>query len=278
VSSPLARELRVAGETARAAGCAALRFYGDPSAQMKEGGSPVTSADYAANAVIVDTLSREFPQDAILSEESKDSAERLSARRVWIVDPLDGTKEFIARNGEFSVMVGLVVDGQPVLGAVYLPDGDVLYAAAQGTGAWVERRGQRGRLTCPPVNGGPLRLVGSRSHRDPLLATMQDALGITDVAPCGSVGVKCSRIAEGRYELYIHPSSHMREWDTCAPEVVLREAGGSVTDCRGRSLRYNKSDPRQVDGMVACAPGALGRVLRQVVPLYEQSLAERPPS
>lgn len=276
--SSLTKELEVAAELTRAAGRAAMRFYGAAGAETKEGGSPVTRADHAANAVILEALAREFPADAILSEESKDTAERLSADRVWIVDPLDGTKEFIACNGEFSVMVGLVRDREPVLGAVYLPDGDVLYTAASGAGAWVERQGRREPLTCRAVNGGALRLIGSRSHHDPLLATMQDALGITDVAPCGSVGVKCSRIAEGRHDLYIHPSPHMKEWDTCAPEVVLREAGGSVTDCRGRRLRYNKPDPRQLDGIVACAPGALTRVLRQVVPLYEQSLAERSPA
>ena len=278
MSRSLVRELELAGRVARAAGRAALRFYGASAAEKKENGTPVTQADHEANAVILETLDREFPADAVLSEESQDTRARFATRRTWIVDPLDGTKEFIARNGEFSVMVGLVDDGEPVLGAVYLPDGDVLYLAARGTGAWVERAGRRERLTCTPVNGAPLRLVGSRSHHDPLLATMQEALEIVDVAPCGSVGVKCSRIAEGRYDLYIHPSPHMKEWDTCAPEVVLREAGGRVTDCRGRPLRYNKPDPRQPDGIVACAPGALARVLDRVVPLYEKSLAERTPT
>src|SRR5690606_2446424 len=101
----LMHELKVAESLAREAGAAALRFYDGVSAEYKEGGSPVTAADHAANDVIVAGLRRAFPGDAILSEESKDSADRLSARRVWVVDPLDGTKEFLARNGEFSIMI-----------------------------------------------------------------------------------------------------------------------------------------------------------------------------
>lgn len=306
---------------ARAAGAAAMRYYGTATSVAKADASPVTQADHAANAVIVESLRRAFPEDAILSEESKDSAERLRARRVWIVDPLDGTKEFLARNGEFSIMIGLVEDGEPVLGVVYLPDGDVLYRAARGEGAWVERGaaegaggvgatesgggadaieatpsaesagagraagnaepaataggedagavGTRRRLVRAAVEAdAPLRLVGSRSHADPLLERMQEALGIMDVAPCGSVGVKCSRIAEGVRDLYVHPVPYMKEWDTCAPEVILREAGGRVTDCRGEPLRYNKADPVQPYGILACAPGAFARVVEVVKPIF----------
>ncbi|HET8655862.1 MAG TPA: 3'(2'),5'-bisphosphate nucleotidase CysQ [Longimicrobiaceae bacterium] len=259
----------VALRAARAAGAAAMSFYGTATSIAKADASPVTQADHAANDVIVARLREAFPDDAILSEESRDSAERLGARRVWIVDPLDGTKEFLAQNGEFSIMIGLVEDGEPVLGVVYLPDGDVLFSAARGLGAWVERGGVRARLERAPVDGEPLRLVGSRSHAEPLVLRVQEALGITDVEPCGSVGVKCSRIAEGRRDLYVHPVAFMKEWDTCAPEVILREAGGAVTDCRGEPLRYNKPDPRQPHGILACAPGAAASVVPVVRALYE---------
>jgi 3'(2'), 5'-bisphosphate nucleotidase len=113
--------------------------------------------------------------------------------------------------------------------------------------------------------------VGSRSHAEPLVVRMQEALGIVDVEPCGSVGVKCSRIAEGRRDLYVHPVAFMKEWDTCAPEVILREAGGWVSDCRGERLRYNKPDPRQPHGILACAPGVAERVLPVARELYEAS-------
>jgi 3'(2'), 5'-bisphosphate nucleotidase len=266
------RAAAVVVEIARAAGAAAMRHYGLATSTAKSDASPVTQADHAANAVIVESLRREFPGDAILSEESTDSPERLTARRVWIVDPLDGTKEFLAQNGEFSMMIGLVEDGEPVLGVVYLPDGDVMFSAARGQGAWVERGGVRQPLRRGAVNGQGIRLVGSRSHAEPLVARMQEALGIVDVEPCGSVGVKCSRIAEGRRDLYVHPVAFMKEWDTCAPEVILREAGGWVSDCRGERLRYNKPDPRQPHGILACAPGVVERVLPVTRELYEASL------
>jgi 3'(2'), 5'-bisphosphate nucleotidase len=264
-------ELSLAADLVRSAGGAAMRLYGRARVEEKEGAggpSPVTDADHAANAVLVEGLRASFPQDAILSEESRDSLERQDSERVWIIDPLDGTKEFLAQNGEFAVMLGLAIGGKAVLGAVYLPDGDTLYLAARGDGAYVERSGERTRLQIRPRNEDTLRLVGSRSHPDPLLVKMQEALGISDVEPCGSVGVKCARVAEGERDLYIHPVPYLKEWDTCAPEVVVREAGGWVGDCLGAPLRYNKIDPHQPHGMIACAPGVRERVLATVVPLY----------
>ena len=264
----LEQELDAAVRLAREAGGAALGHYGTATARSKEGGSPVTEADHAANRVIVAGLRGAFPEDAILSEESRDDRSRLDARRVWIVDPLDGTKEFLAENGEFSVMIGLVEDGEPVLGVVYRPDGDVLYRAARDAGAFVERGGRTARLAPPPAEAGALRMVGSRSHGDPLIDRIRDALGVQDVRPSGSVGLKCALIAEGERDLYVHPVPYLKEWDTCAPEVILREAGGDVTDCLGGRLEYNKADPRQPHGILATAPGVHDGVLEAVRPLY----------
>lgn len=266
---PLQAELEAACDAARAAGRAAMPFYGSASAVQKEGGSPVTEADHAANEVIVEALAAAFPGDAILSEESADSAARLSAGRVWVVDPLDGTREFLAQNGEFAIMIGLAVEGRAVLGAVYQPANDVLFAAAEGQGAWLERGGRRTPLRAGAAGPDGLRLVGSRSHPDPLLVRMQEALGITDVRPSGSVGVKCGLIALGERDLYVHPVPYLKEWDTCAPEVILREAGGQVADCRGEPLRYNKPDPRQPHGIVACGPGLMDNVLAVIRPVYQ---------
>jgi 3'(2'), 5'-bisphosphate nucleotidase len=261
-------ELQAAVDAARAGGAAAMRHYGAVTASLKAGGSPVTAADHAANDAILSLLAERFPADAVLSEESKDSAHRLDAARVWVVDPLDGTKEFIARNGEFAVMVGLAVDGDAVLGAVYQPAVDRLFCGVVGGGAWMEERGERMALECPPCDPRALRLVGSRSHPDALLVEMQSALGITDVQPSGSVGVKCGLIARGERDLYVHPVPYLKEWDTCAPEAVLRGAGGWVSDCLGEPLRYNKPDPVQPHGILAHAPGAEDAVQDRLMPLY----------
>lgn len=251
-----------------------MGYYGSTAAEYKEGNSPVTAADHTANELIVEGLQNAFPGQAILSEELKDSPARLLTDRVWIVDPLDGTKEFLAQNGEFSVMIGLAIAGSAVLGVVYLPDGDVLYAAAKGHGAWVERSGTRQALHCAPYDGGEIRMVGSRSHPDPLLAAIQEDLQITDVLPSGSVGVKCSLIAEGIRDLYVHPVPYLKEWDTCAPEVLLREAGGHVSDCLGRPLLYNKPEPTQPRGILACRAGLVETVLTTVAPLYATAYPE----
>lgn len=264
-------ETDLAVRLAREAADAALAWYGEATAEIKEGGSPVTEADHAANRVIVAGIAAAFPEDAILSEESTDDRSRLDASRVWIVDPLDGTKEFLAENGEFSIMIGLVVDGAPVLGVVYRPDGDVLYRATAGDGAYAEDAGGTRRLEPAEADIEGLRMVGSRSHADPLIDRMRGALGVTDVRPSGSVGLKCALIAEGERDVYVHPVPYLKEWDTCAPEVILREAGGTVTDCLGNPLRYNKEDTRQPHGILATAPGVHGRVLDVIEPIYRKA-------
>lgn len=261
-------ELKLVEALARLGGNAAMAHYGTAVADYKSANAPVTAADRAANDSIVAGLRAAFPADYILSEESADDKERLGASRVWVVDPLDGTKEFLAENGEFSVMIGLVEDGRPVLGVVYLPATNVLYSAELGGGATVERLGTRSPLQCLYVNSNPLRMVTSRSHADPLLEDVQARLQITDVHPSGSVGIKCALIAETERDLYIHPGPYLKEWDTCAPEIILREAGGDVVDCTGAPLTYNKLVPVQTHGIVACAPGALPRVLAALRPIF----------
>ena len=269
-------ELKHVEALARLGGNAAMRHYGNVVAEYKAANAPVTAADREANERIVAGLKAAFPGEAILSEESADGQKRLDSKRVWIVDPLDGTKEFIAQNGEFSVMIGLVVDGTPVLGVVYLPALNVLYSAELGGGATVERMGVRTRLQCLYAGDGPLRMVASRSHADPVLQEIQETLHIYDVMPSGSVGIKCARIAERERDLYVHPGPFLKEWDTCAPEIILREAGGDVVDCTGAPLTYNKPVPVQTHGIVACAPGALPRVLAALRPIYARRAEPEP--
>ena len=141
------KELDAAMRLARDAGAIIRAFYEvPPTVRWKDPTEPVTEADRAANVFLVKQLAQLFPEDGILAEESKDDLSRLRRRHVWIVDPLDGTAEFIAHNGEFVVMIGLVVDGEPVVGVVYQPINDVLYGAARGSGAFVEEFGERTTL------------------------------------------------------------------------------------------------------------------------------------
>jgi 3'(2'), 5'-bisphosphate nucleotidase len=271
VRSSFEDELEVATRAALEAGREAMRFYGSASPTRKAGGSPVTEADHAANDVLLERIGDAFPRDGLLSEESADSARRLRTPRVWILDPLDGTREFLAQNGEFAIMVGLARDGRAVMGVLYLPTANLLLRAADGDGAWMREadEGTPWRTLAPAPPAGPLRLVGSRSHADPFLSTLAKRLQTTDVLESGSVGVKCSMIARGERDVYVHPVSYLGEWDTCAPEVVLREAGGTVVDCRAEALRYNKTPPVQPHGILACGHGAEAAIA-VAAELYEE--------
>lgn len=269
--SVLGEELETAVSLARLAGRAVLPMYGSVTAEEKAGGSPVTAADRLANRIIVSGLQARYPDDGLLSEESRDTTERLHHARVWVIDPLDGTREFVEGVPEFAVMIGLAVRGRSVLGVVYCPADDTLYAGVPGVGAWLERGGRREKLEARRMPGPAPRLVGSRSHPDAKLLRIRAALGVTTVRPAGSVGVKCGLVARGESDLYVHPVPYLKEWDTCAPEAVLRGAGGEVVDCLGEPLRYNKRDPVQPHGIVAAAPELLPRVLGAVTAAFDDA-------
>ena len=268
-------DLALAAHAAWAGGVAACRHYGgDLDIRDKGDDDPVTAADHAANAAILEILHGRRPDDAVLSEESRPPADRGRGGRLWIVDPLDGTKEFIARNGEFSVMVGLAEDGRAVLGAVYQPATDRLFAGFSRGGAWVVAGAPHGpevdRLALPAGSDPPrpIRFARSRSHPDERLCRLSDALGDIEEVISGSVGIKCALVAQGLADLYVHPVPFLKEWDTCAPEAVLRGAGGTVTDCASEPLAYGKVDPVQPHGIFAAteaARRAARPILREVV-------------
>ncbi|MGH7477719.1 MAG: inositol monophosphatase family protein, partial [Longimicrobiales bacterium] len=131
-----------------------------------------------------------------------------------------------------------------------------------------ERRPLPGRGT----PGRPLRAIVSRSHTSERVIRMLDGIGVRDYLPCGSVGIKCARIAEGEADLYVHPVAYMSEWDTCAPELIVRECGGFVGDCYGRPLRYNKRDPTQPDGMIAASGAVPESLIQRVTELYTEEI------
>jgi 3'(2'), 5'-bisphosphate nucleotidase len=247
------QELEIVKNIAREAGRILLKFYADDhDVQWKGYDDPVTAADHAASEYIVAELSRHFPHDGILSEEARDDQSRLGKSRVWMVDPMDGTKQFIERLGEFAVMIGLAVDGEASLGVVYRPVDDRMFYAAPGTGAFLEEQWTTRRLRVGATSD-PAQMAAamSRSHHSPKVDLINERLGIRNHVRSGSVGLKVGLIAEGHAHLYLHLGAKTNHWDTCAPEAILREAGGVMTDTRGEQLRYNTAQVRNLHGVVA---------------------------
>jgi 3'(2'), 5'-bisphosphate nucleotidase len=270
------RELHVALELAREAGAAILDLYEGPlEVEQKSDADdrePVTLADRIANDLIVQRLSREFPEDGILAEESIDTSRRLDRNRVWMIDPLDGTNGFIDGNGDFAVQIGLAEDGKCVLGVVYQPLGGTLYRAVLGGGAWLERRGfapEQAQVS-DHCELSTMRLAASRSHRSPRMDKVVEAFGVKEEVRRGSVGIKVGLIVERQCDLYVHLSPRTKQWDTCAPEVILREAGGQLTDLFGQPLRYNSPEVQNRNGIVASNGAAHGRVIESLRPLLAQ--------
>lgn len=265
------RELDIVCELARQAGQLAERFFiawhGDEQGQQpssrsgalpvewKAGDEPVTAADRAVSDLAVDRLRREFPQDAVLSEEIPDDGARKRTLRTWLVDPIDGTKDFIAGRSGYSVMIGLLVDGLPTLGVVYQPALRRLYYASRGEGAFlVEGPGSgappRRLRVSAQTELGLARMVSSASVREKVVAEVKKRAGIRDEVQIGSVGIKLSLIAAGERDLYINPSGYTKLWDTCAPSIILHEAGGVLTDLYGEALDY-RGELSHAHGLVA---------------------------
>ncbi|MCY3728456.1 MAG: 3'(2'),5'-bisphosphate nucleotidase CysQ [Nitrospira sp.] len=274
------KELTVAVELARRAGQAVMDVYATEFAVASKGrNDPVTEADRQANDFIVTGLKEAFPQDTVVAEESPPPDDLRASGRVWYVDPLDGTKEFIARNGEFSVMIGLAVNGQAQLGVVYRPEGDVLYAGDLGREAWMEQRGIRSALVIKEQAGRPLTLAVSRSHRHPMVEEISRALGVGNEIPSGSVGLKIGLIARGEADVYLEPGPYTKLWDSCAPEAILRAAGGAFTTILGQPLVYGQRvSPRaSVKDQLANTHGLLAsngfcheRVVQALKPVVEE--------
>jgi 3'(2'), 5'-bisphosphate nucleotidase len=273
---PYKRELGVSLELAREAGAAIVDLYEGPlEIQQKadaDDREPVTQADKLANEIIVERLRQEFPDDGMLAEESIDTSHRLDKPRVWMIDPLDGTTGFIDGNGDFAVQIGLTENGQCVLGVVYLPLTGVLYRAVRGGGTWIERPDYEVEKARVSDHGeiSTMRLAASRSHRSPRMDKVVQAFGLKEEVLRGSVGIKVGLIVEQQCDLYVHLSPRTKQWDTCAPEIILREAGGSITDLFGQPLGYNKAQVQNRNGVVASNGVAHQRIIESLQPLLVQ--------
>jgi 3'(2'), 5'-bisphosphate nucleotidase len=267
----LAAEVAAAERLAREAGHLVLKFHGaDLEVERKAGDEPVTVADRNASELIVGELRDAFPDDVIISEENADDLRRLRARRVWYVDPIDGTKDFIRGDDGFCVMIGLCIDHRPAVGVIYQPLYDRLFAAATGGGTWLAA------ADAAPVQAhtssvselSDVRLVASKSHRGSNIDQVKSALGISSELNIGSVGLKLGVIALGERDLYVNPSSKTSSWDTCAPEALLVEAGGRISDIQGAPLRYDSEIIGHQRGLLASNGRIHDAAVERLAPLF----------
>lgn len=250
---------------ALAAGRHIMQFYDDRPAggdfiQIKDDMSPVTAADQLSDRIITEGLGRLSVDYPILSEESPlpSYATRSRYTYLWIVDPLDGTKEFIEHTDEFTVHIGLAAYGEVVLGVVYVPVQEVLYFATRGGGAFRQDATGRRPLRCTAVDihSPGLRVGRSRSHLNLATDVYIRNLDQPVVIPMGS-SLKMMGIAEGTLDIYPKIGGAMQEWDTCAPQIIVEEAGGSVLNREdGLPLYYNKADLTQPDFIALGRPVA----------------------
>jgi 3'(2'), 5'-bisphosphate nucleotidase len=243
---------------ARAAGREIMAVYaGDFAVTLKDDHSPLTAADLAAQRVISEGLQRISPRLPQLSEESP--PEEIAARRewpsLWLIDPLDGTREFVQRNGEFTVNIALVHDHVPVLGVVYAPARGLLYAAARGAGAWlVDQQERHCALQAAAQAAQPPRVLASRSHRGTSLDALLARLGPHTLVSAGSA-LKFGYLSAGSADLYprLSPTS---EWDTAAGQAIVEAAGACVVGLDGAPLQYNARDTLQNPSFMCWADGS----------------------
>lgn len=235
-------ELELAIRASVEAGNSILEIYGRGfgAVSTKSDGSPVTEADLKSNEIIRGFLSG--TPHVILSEEDADDGRRLHEETVWVVDPLDGTADFVDGTGEFTVMIALVKDKKPVLGVINWPAEGTVFAAQHGGGAFRHSGGRWRRITVTGVSElAECRAVGSRHHLSEREREFIKRLGIKRFASIGS-SLKAAKVSCGEAEAYITTTDRMKEWDTAASCCIVNEAGGRMTDMLGNHISYNNRD------------------------------------
>jgi 3'(2'), 5'-bisphosphate nucleotidase len=260
-------ELSVALAAAHAAGDIIRGHYqaGTAAPTAKPDGTPVTQADLEANQAIVGALRAAFPGDGILAEETQDDLRRLTHERVWIVDPMDGTRDFVQRSGQFAVHIALAVRGEPAVAVVHSPIERLTYTAVAGHGACVD---SQPIAVSRATDIARFRIGVSRFGVNDKLERFiaRSKLGGSTVAIGASL--KMMAVARGDLEISLCLTDFESEWDTCAPELIVREAGGRFTDLDGAPFVYNKPDVRHRRGILVSNGTRHDELLELVRPFY----------
>jgi len=255
-------------DAAAAAAKVVMRVYAesDPGVELKGPNDPVTRADKEANAVLLERLAKDFPGVPLVAEESDPSTYEGfgNAPCAIFVDPVDGTREFIAKNGEFAVMLGFSEDGEATVGVVDCCAFGEVYAGAKGLGAFRIKDGVKTEIkVAAETDLSKCRCAVSRFHRSKTVDAKLATLNVKELVPTGSAGLKGVRIASAALEIYAHPSSGpVKLWDAAAPDAIVRAAGGVFTDAHGRAFNY-RGPYAQNEGTLAANPTLHAEALRR---------------
>lgn len=251
----------------RQAGKISLKYYKHLDRDYSQDALPTTVADKAVSDFLYPQL-KNILDIPILDEERVDDFSRLDFDKIWIVDPIDGTKDFIEETGDFSIMVALVKNKKPVFSIIYKPTDDVVYIAEKNKGAYklVNNQERIELKVAMAVTLDKCVIVNSRFHISEGVQKFIKTANITTTLSMGSMGLKMATIAEGRANLYISDTPKTGEWDSVAGVLLLQEAGGVVTDLAGNELLFNKEIPRNVNGIIACSNNfeEMHRIMLQV--------------
>ena len=242
-------EVDIAIKAAQEAGNAILEIYQkDYKTFTKTDDSPVTDADLKSNKIINKILSN--TKYSILSEEDIDDQSRLSKDMIWIVDPLDGTSDFIDKTGEFTVMIALIQNKKPILGVIAWPTEKILFVAQKNCGAFRYSNNKWEKISVTKISELPkCRTIGSRHHLSDKEKNFIKKIGIKDFTSIGS-SLKVGKISSGEAEAYITTTNKMKEWDTAASYCIISEAGGKMTDMLGNELTYNNKNVYHENGIL----------------------------
>ena len=255
-------ELDLAIKAAQEAGNTILKIYEkDFKTFTKTDNSPVTDADLQSNKIIKEILS--VTKHSILSEEDVDDKNRLSNDMVWIIDPLDGTSDFIDKTGEFTVMIALVENGKPILGVIAWPTEKTLFVAQKNCGAFRYSDKKWEKISVTKISELPkCRTIGSRHHLSDKEKDFIEKIGIKDFTSIGS-SLKVGKISSGQAEVYITTTNKMKEWDTAASHCIISEAGGKMTDMLGNELTYNNENVYHQNGILVTNGLIHEKILRE---------------
>jgi len=243
-----------------------MRVYERPfSVDFKGPQDPVTEADRRSNDLICERLTKAFPAIPIVAEETPPEqwADYRDSDQVFFVDPVDGTREFVAKNGQFVIMIGLLSGDRPSHGLLLAPAQRTTWAGAVGEGAVrIDPDGTKYQLDGIQARQlGESRVVSSRSNPTALNQRILERLAPAEVVPLGSAGLKVAAVCDGRADIYLAPEFAGCRWDSCAPEALLRSVGGTFTDAKGRPIDYRAASVENNDGAVAAAKGLHEQVI-----------------